>query len=286
MSLYDTAKEIIEILQQARTRTLTRQEEEKSTPDINHLINYWRENRQPGRALQWIHRHASYVEQLPNEQKEALTDFEEDFDKLIDEIEDHHLIEIRRDASIDGSSAKARNFFQHRDEEGLFTLLSALENHEDKELAKLHIPLIKGYLAELHDDIPLAIKSYRETTEGPAQIDSLQRLFTLYIQKEDIDSIVSVLQKLSSISSAYTPMYAEILNANGDIEKSVEIFTDHILENPEDLSSVMKLGEIYFQNGAIDGVEWAMNYILGKDPHNQAAQAMLNSLHKTQENGG
>ena len=286
MSLSDTAKEIIEILQQARARTLTRQEEEKPTPDIEYLIGYWREKRQPGRALQWVHRHSDDFNQLPSEQKNALTGFEEDFNQLIDEIEEHHLIEIRRDASIDGSSAKARNFFQHRDEAGLLTLLSALENHEDEDLAKLHIPLVKGYLAELHDDVPLAIETYQNTKNGLAQIDALQRLFTLYIQNKDIDSIVSVLQQLSGISSAYTPMYAEILNATGDIEKSLEIFTDHILENPEDLNSVMKLGEIYFQNGAIDGVEWAMNYILSKDPHNQAAQAMLGSINQTQESGG
>ena len=48
----------------------------------------------------------------------------------------------------------------------------------------------------------------------------------------------------------------------------------------------MKLGEIYYQHGALDGVEWAMNYILNKDPHNQAAKALLNSLDKTQESGG
>ena len=286
LSLSDTAKEIIEILQQARTRTLTRLEEEKPTPDVNHLIDYWRSHRQPGRALQWKHRHKDYVEQLQDTQKSALASFQDDFDKLIDEIEEHHLIEIRRDASIDGSSAKARNFFLHRDEAGLLTLLSALKNHEDKELAHKHIPLVEGYLAELHDDIPLAIETYQKTKEGPAQIDSLQRLFALYVQNEDIDSILNVLHTLSGISSAYTPMYAELLNKKGDVEKSVEIFTDYILENPEDLNSVMKLGEIYYQHGAIDGVEWAMNYILSKDPNNQAAKALLKSLDQTQESGG
>ena len=73
-------------------------------------------------------------------------------------------------------------------------------------------------------------------------------------------------------------MYADLLQATGDINASVETYTEYLLANPDDLNSMMKLGKIFLQEQALDGVAWAMSYILDKEPNNQEARQILNEI--------
>ena len=73
-------------------------------------------------------------------------------------------------------------------------------------------------------------------------------------------------------------MYADLLYSTGDVDTAVEIYTEYLLANPEDLDTMMKLGKLFQQCGSVEGVEWTMGYILGKDPHNQTAQQILNEM--------
>jgi len=277
LSLLDTAKELIDHLQQARSRTLSRLEEEKPQPNIDILIEQWRQDDQPGRAMLWAKRHENYVNQLPETQKQALDTFLDTFEDSIKKHGKEYIKSIEWEARLEGLNARAREYFQHNDEEGLIGLEASLEEHNDTEQAMQLNHLVRGYLAEMHGNTELAIKNFQEA-KGPAEVDALQRLFKLHSNKQDFNSILEVLKTLSDISPTYTAMYAEMLNVTGDVNSAVEIYTDYLLDNPDDLNSVMKLGQIYYQHGSTDGVEWAMNYILSKDPDNQTAKAMLESL--------
>ena len=109
------------------------------------------------------------------------------------------------------------------------------------------------------------------------------RLFELHSRSEDWPSALEVLKALSSISSTYSPMYADMLHAGGDVDAAVEIYTNYILANPADLNSVMKLGMIFRQAGSTEGVEWAMGYILDKEPGNYRAREVLDELNCSDE---
>ncbi len=277
-ALVDTANELMDILGDARSRILSRIEEEKEQPDVQHLLNQWRHDKQPGRAIQWGHRHADVIKQLPETQQKALHAFQDSFDDSVEELNQHYLKGIESEGKLDGMNSRAREYFQCRDEEGLLGLQASLEEHRDVDQAKHYIPLVQGYLAELRGAPSEAIEAYQSTTEGPAHIEVLMRLFELHTKNHDFESALEVLKILSGISTTYTPMYADMLQATGDVNNAVEIYTDYLLNNPDDLNSMMKLGKIYHQYESTEGVEWAMNYILGKDPDNHAAKAMLSSL--------
>jgi len=275
----DTINELKDIMGRSRARILSRLEEEKPKPNIQQLIDQWRRDKQPGRAIQWAQHHADYVNQLPEAEQQALRDFQGTFEDSIIQLDREYQKSIEREAKLDGLNARAREYYRSRDEEGLQRLRSSLENHCD---AELYTSLLDGYLAELHDDATTAIAAYQKVSAGPSHIDAQMRLFALHTSNHDFDSALETLKTLSGTSPVYTPMYADMLNATGNVERAVEIYTDFLLDNPEDLNSVMKLGMIYQQHGASGGVEWAMNYILSKDPGNQAAKAMLSSLDHTQ----
>jgi tetratricopeptide (TPR) repeat protein len=286
LSFVDTADELIELLRQTRRRILSRLEEEKPQPDIDILIEQWRRDKQPGRAIYWVEQHTNFVSRLTHEQQQALREFQATFEEDLKEVENEHIRRVEQiGVNLDGLNGRAREYFQCRDEQALQGVLSSLKEHRDREQAELLLPLVAGYLAELHGQPSEAIQAYQKINEGPAQIDALMRLFELHINNFDTDLAVQVLKTLSEISPVYTPMYADMLQARGEVETAVEIYTNYLLDNPDDLDSVMKLGKIYYQHDARDGVEWAMNYILSKEPDNRAAKAMLSSLDQTQATG-
>ena len=277
-ALVDTATILIKVLGRARSRTLSRQEEEKTQPNVPKLLEQWREDQQPGRAIIWAEHHADFINQLPEAQQKELREFQDSFDDSMEKLNQLYLKGIENEGKLEGMNSRAREYFHCRDEEGLLGLLASLEEHPDVDLAKPFLPLVKGYLAEIHDAPGEAIEAYQNISDGPAQIEALMRLFELHTQNQDLESALEVLKTLSGISPTYTPMYADMLQASGDVENAVEIYTDYLLNNPDDLNSMMKLGKIYHQYEATEGVEWAMNYILSKDPDNQTAKAMLESL--------
>lgn len=282
--MIETSQELIEILRWSQQRILCRIEEESLSPDMDRLFKQWRKDQHLGRSIQWKLCHPEIANKLPDEDKIKLKALHDDFDEYLEKIARLHFLGVERGVSLDGLSARAREYFQCQDEEGLRGLLEGLNKHRDKDKASEYIPLIKGYMAEIHGKIEKSVSEYESLKEGPAYLDALTRLFELYTTNGDTPSSLETLKKMSIESSTYSPMYADLLQATGDIEAAVNIYTEYLLENPDDLNSMMKLGLIYHQHNAKDGVEWTMNYILGKDPENETAKAMLRSLKQPQAN--
>jgi len=281
-AMADTATDLIEILQRARQRILCRREEETAQPNMQQLFKQWREDKQAGRAIQWARYHADIVKKLSAPLQLELQAFQGEYDDYVEKLGQLYLDSIKQGVDLDGLNARAREYFQCQDADGLQRLLNGLSEHRDQEQAQLYIPLVKGYLAELRDNPEAAIKAYEEISEGPAHIDAFIRLFELHTKASDLSSAIKVMKELSQISSSYSPMYADLLQATGDIDAAVNTYTEYLLENPDDLNSMMKLGKIFHEYNETDGVEWTMNYILDKDPNNETAKAMLRSLQQPQ----
>jgi hypothetical protein len=278
----DTTRDLIENLRNARMRIMSRLEEEKPQPNIERLLEQWRLDQQPGRAIQWARQHAGTINQLPDEQKQALLAFQNTFDDTVEALGRQYRARIESELKLDGVAGKAREYFLCRDHGGLFRLLSSLEKFHDQKQAAQFIPLVRGYLAELHDEPTAAIEAYQSIPEGPAQIDALTRLFGLHTSVKNWNDALDVLKTLSGISSTYSPMYAELLYSCNEVDAAVEIYTDYLLANPDDLNTMMKLGLVFQQCGSAQGVEWTMRYILGKDPQNHKARQILNETEVTE----
>jgi len=274
-ALIDSSDELTGILRVARTRITSRLEEEKPHPKLPMMFNQWTDDKQPGRAILWVERHNNQISELPDKQQKILSEFQDNFDKIIKKLGQQYIASIEKDTNLDGISGRAREYFLCQDKNGVLRILATLEKHKDQEHAIQFIPLLKGYQAELCNDSVTAIDEYKNITKGPARLDALMRLFALYTDAQDWSPALEVLKNLSDISTTYSAMYADLLYANGDIDTAVEIYTEYLLENPEDLGTMMKLGKVFCQCGSVEGVQWTMRYILGKDPDNHTAQKML-----------
>ena len=275
-ALIDTSDELSGILRVARTRILSRLEEEKPQPTLQILFDQWTRDEQPGRAVLWLNNHKEQVSQLPEEQQQTLHEFQDKFHSTIKKLGHQYIESIEKDTDLDGVSGRAREYFLCQDKNGVLRILAALEKHKDQAQAKKFIPLLQGYHAELCNNPKKAIDKYQDINKGPVHLDALMRLFALYTNSQDWEHALEVLKNLSNISTTYSAMYADFLYANGDVDTAVEIYTEYLLNNPDDLGTMMKLGKVFQQCGSIEGVEWTMRYILGKDPDNHTAQKMLN----------
>ena len=281
-AIQETSEQLIDILQQARSRIRNRIEEEKAHPNINQLIKQWQHDQQPGRAIAWTQQHPAIISQLSDSQQQALTAYLNSFEDTFQDLQKSYTKGIENNQKLDGLAGKAREFYLCNDLEGLHGLQTALEGHQDADQAKLFIPLVEGFLFELNNELTKAIDSYQCISDGPAHIDALMRLFELYSNSQYWDPALEVLKTLSEISTAYSPMYADLLQATGDIDTAVDVYTNYLLSNPDDLNTMMRLGKLYLECDVVDGVSFTMNYILEKDPGNQAAKNILNLLNSSQ----
>lgn len=279
----DTCGELIDILHQARARIISRLEEEKPQPNVQRLLEQWRHDKQPGKAIQWARQHGEYVSQLPDTQQLALQSFQDSFNDTVEELGRQYVARIEQEIKLDGIASKAREYFLCLDQSGLLRLLASLQKHRDQEQASQLIPLVQGYLAEMANEPDEAKDAYQQITGGPAHIDALMRLFELHTNTEDWDSALDVLKTLHGISTTYSPMYADLLYSCEQVDSAVEIYTDYLLANPDDLNTMMKLGKVFRDCGSAEGVTWTMNYILGKDPDNHIARKLLSEVKVVEE---
>ncbi len=283
-AMTDTSDELTTIFRMARARTLARLEEEKTKPNLKRLLAQWQHDCQPGRAIQWAQQHGDTVRQLPDAQQHKLREFQNTFDFTLEELGRQYISRIEQGTDLNGTVSKAKEYFLVEDKAGLVRMQTSLKTHRDKTQAAHFTPLVQGYIAELDGKPEQAIDAYQKMTEGSAYTEAFMRLFTLHGKAGDTGSALQVLKKLSETDNTYSPMYADLLQATGDIDTAIEVYTDYVLANPNDLNSMMKLGKLYEQCGAIDGVSMTMNYILDKDPDNQMAKTTLASLNQAQTN--
>ena len=274
-AMTDTGSELITIFHKARARTMARLEEEKPQPNLKRLLEQWRHDQHPGRAIQWAKQHEDIVNQLPDTQQQELREYQDTFDSTLEKLGQQYITRIEQGTELDSTISKAREYFLTEDKAGLVRLQASLEAHRDKIQAVHFIPLVQGYIAELDGKSEQAVDAYQKMTEGPACTEVFMRLFELHGKAGDTSSALNVLKKLSEISGTYSPMYADLLQATGDIDTAIEIYTNYVLTNPDDLNTLLKLGKLYEQCGSTEGVTMTMNYILDKDPYNQMARSML-----------
>ena len=277
-AMVTTSDELIALMRHTRTRTMSRLEEEKPQPNMQKLLEQWRNDQQPGRAIQWAGQHANIVNQLPDTQQQALHSFQNTFSYMLEVINKKHTANLQWFNKLDKVPEKAQEYFNNNDKESLQRLLTGLLGHQDQTQALHSIALVKGYLAELQNEPKVAIEIYQTIVEGPTYLNALLRLYDLYIKTENINAGLDTLKILSGRNPTYTLMYADLLHATGNIESSVEIYTEYLLANPDDLNTMMKLGKLFLQEQVAEGIAWTMSYILDKEPNNQEAREILNKI--------
>jgi hypothetical protein len=270
-----TICEIENILHFSRLRIASRLEEDQEQPDLDKLLDLWEQTNQQARALSWKSKHARLSESISEQQQQRFDLFDKKHQNTISDLERDLLSGTNIEASLNGTEGKALECLLNRDIDGLNLIKRALTTHHDKTQAKHFMEIVQAYLLELNGTTEEAIRFYESMTDGAHKFDVLKRLLCLYLEDKNNAASVRTLARLAVISPTFVPLLADMLCVVNEPEKAIELYTDYLLLTPSDLQSMFKLGKIYKQLGSNEGLEWAMNYILEKDPEFDDAKKLL-----------
>jgi hypothetical protein len=277
-SYCEGADAMLAAVEQARQRVLARIGEEQDSPDFTLLLSQWRKDNQPGRARVWRSRHADRF--IPEQYQPDFDQLVNDLNKILKERDTGHVKKCQNMADLSSVQSKALMLFKHHDIASLKRLNDSLQKHSSHEAHQFR-DLVAGYLAELEEDDDTALEFYQIIPEGPLLEDALRRICSLTLKHNDYHNATLALDCLSSLSPDYMPMLAELLRISGQIQQAANIYAEYLEQVPDDLVTLLKLGQLYIDEGVIDGAKWVYDYILKLEPENQVAHPMLRNLEKT-----
>ncbi len=276
----DSTKTLIALIESAEQRLHARLVEEKSEPDMDLLVQQWERDHQPGRYLVWKALNPGAEKRGRISHEETFEELENEFRNIWQEKETRHMCLVRENINLSGVRSKASTLFQRQDIDELERLAEGLARNPDPGAERL-LRLTQGYLAELRGKRETALEFYQEliseNTDDALLEDALRRLSVICIDNRDTENAVAALQCLSQISPSYAPQYAEILRLTGERQAAAEVYSDYLQKMPNDLGTMMKLGNLYKDMQAVEAARMAFNYVLEHDPNNGAAKAMLQS---------
>jgi len=277
------ANKLSQVIETQLNRLALRQEEESEHPNIARLVTGWRNDNTPGRAKLWKRRFEAQYNLLNDQDKRLLEQQCQEFEQSIDTEDTQHRHTVQRYADLKPVIGKLQTLMHRKDIDAMKRLLLGLNTRQEAEAAHL-AKLASAHIAELEEDMQLAVNLYRELIELDVAsyvriIEvALIRLSVLCMNCGELELAAQCLKNLSDISYSYTPHYAEALRLSDQVQQAIDAYTGYLSKVPEDLASMMKLGILYKSIGVREGAAWLFDYVYRKDPDNLAAKRMLDEL--------
>lgn len=249
-------------------------------PDFSKLFQQWGvsgendpETGTHGRAMLWIRAHS--VDGLADTVKEHLTGAVESFNGFIEALAEPNR---QRRFDAEGIKSKAATLFRSQAVQELQDMLDGLAYYQDFEAGRFLSALLTGYVAELADQHDMAMEAYQGVFSDEVNLcteEALTRIVSLSLGAKNYENALLAMECLASIAPGYQPNYADMLKILGRHEEAIEVYGQYLGQAPDDLSVMLKLGEVYLAMEANESAEVAFRYVLEKDSDNTAARAFL-----------
>ncbi len=283
----ESAESLLDLLNKAIKRVQSRYEEDAATPDVNEIIEQYKEDQQSFRVAVLKYRNPYLEDRIsPQEWFRVQSLMEKanvSFSDRLNNPENNQL--VLRDLS--GVRAKALNLFKSQDNQGLERLRSGLITHPDHQVAGDLLSLVNGYLGEVAGDREAALSFYQNLIGEeftPLAEEALRRVAVISLDQQQIDMALLALECLSNASLNYKPKYADLLAALDQRQLAADVFTDYLEKTPSDLNVLLKLGINYQKMGEANAADTVFGLILEQDPENASARELLqNHSRKTKK---
>ncbi len=279
-SYRDVAKDILELLNAAERRLMSRQREESAAPGVLELCSDWEAQRLFGRVQVLQVRRPELFKHPTEEETRRLTQLSERFDVIMQRKENMDKRSEPEEKNYGELRAKAQSFFSRREVEPLRILMASLV--EDKtELGQGVGLLAKGFLAELDDSPEQALQSYHQIIESEYMFVlalALVRIAVISNRLQDFSNLTLALECLAGLSPLYMTKYGDLLWLQDRKNETLQIYLHYLELVPNDLLAMLKLGRYYLDLGSVEGARMAFTYVLEKDPESKTAKQMLTKI--------
>jgi hypothetical protein len=276
----DSSNALVQLLQQTLERIKSRIEEEKSIPNFKLLFEQWRKDKHYGRAVAWKNNTHHQSIELPAAYQEQANEFTELFEKILSNDDTEYLKEIQMLSSLSWVKRKIIILYNQHNTNAIQVIAESLRQHinENDEYKNLHL-LAEAYYSLLTKKYPEALQCFEMLPSEEIELDELQQIANLYLKLSLHDEAEDALKKLSMISHEYTPQYAKILRLRGKNQQSIDVYSEYLAEQPNDVEAWLELGKLYFNNNLNESAKIAFQCILQQDPTHILASEYLTRIH-------
>jgi len=272
-----TCNHLINLLEPSIYRIESRLEELKFQPNFDRIFKQWELDQQIGRANIWVKNHADKFSTLPKQTQQQLLDYQNQFFEIVNNPETKLRKLIMEESPLSGVKAKIIYLYQHQNKAGLNQLANALNQMKDNHDATDFLHFCQSFIFLLENDENGALVELEKIIQIDKHEEMLKQLASLSLNFNQMEKAESTLMKLSLKAEIYIPIYAQVLKINNKIDKSIDLYSEYLNNNPMDIPVWLALGQVYLEIGATESAQMTFLEVLKLDPKNQAA---LNYLHK------
>ncbi|QLE86198.1 DUF115 domain-containing protein [Shewanella sp. Scap07] len=275
----DMGNEILDHVEQALTLLAMRTAEFSSSPNLDELIKYWRENDLCGRALIWQQRNPEKYEQLSSTDKANLAQCQQDYLDLFIVKAYINTPEDKQVRALDKAQFKLQTLMLTKHLLGISKMAQYTAPFIDSDLlvARLH-NLALSYQYTLEGDNAQALTAVMQTPESDRHEEELKQIVQLSLKLSDLESALQHYPALTKFSDEYLPLYAHSLRLAERPQEALEVYLDYLDKYPQDIPVTLKLGIFLAEVGQIDGAKSCFLQVLDIDPDNYAAKNYLQQV--------
>lgn len=269
-----SAKKLLELIDSSIERVVARKEELKNQPNFELMFSAWRRDKQLGRAYIWAQKHPLAEQSLAIQQsfERILAEYHVD----INSTDTEHAQFIAKRASVEGVEHKATQLFAKRDLNGLKKLALSLSLQPQHDVAKDSlVHLLSGYINVLEDKNDAALKHFQQTSVDSHRIYALNHQVGIELGNKHFPEAILGLKELSDFSPRYLIKLAHLQYLTGDPLAAIDAYNQYLTLFGDDTQAWMALAKIFLELGATESAQIACDYVLGVEPQNKSATAML-----------
>jgi hypothetical protein len=276
----DSSNALVKLLQQTVERIKSRIEEEKSIPNFKLLFEQWRKDKHYGRAVAWKNNSNHQNIELPTTYQDQAHEFTQLFEQLLSNDDTEYLKEIQLLSSLSWVKRKVIILYNQHNVNAIQVISESLRQHinENEEYKNLHL-LAEAYYSIMTKKYSEALQCFEKLPSEEIELDELQQIANLYLKLSLHDEAEDALKKLNMISHEYTPQYAKILRLRGKIQQSIDVYSQYLAEQPNDIEAWLELGKLYFNSNSNESAKIAFQCILQQDPAHILANEYLTRIH-------
>lgn len=252
---------------------------ESEGAELSRLFPQWKNDNQPGRVLIWLKNVSNKEIKLTKSEMKLIELLKNDYKNQVNKKNLNYENKIKNSNKLESIFRKASYFIENKDISGLYYLLSCLNpvKNKNKEIRKLST-YIEAKALELENKFNLALNKILEIPINQCTEYELKLTIKLALKNSNLPIAERYLVETLKISKEFMPQYAHLLQVEGRLKESLNVYLDYLEEYPSDVPIWLKLGTFMLDLEQIESARFAFSQALIADPKNIIAIEFIEKI--------
>jgi hypothetical protein len=265
-------KQLVKSLERAQLRI----DEVKHAKPLQTLYERWQSLHEFGRFRTW----EQCLECAPSEgERQILDQAAEAFETEVGKQDTQQVEQLKSQThNIARLVMKAVQAADQKDVAALEEIETHAEELENEKNRLALQNLTQGMISEVKAEFDQAIEAYSFVDVPQLKETALKRAFAITMEQKQFQNSLMILEALCQFSLDYMVPYADLLHLHQQTQSSIEVLKMYLNQKPENLGARFKLVDRLMGIEETQKAREQIDWILEKDPDNQAAKNLLKNL--------